>query len=49
MVQILLKYLEDHPDQVLKIVQDLVEILKAKPDLMPQIIAQLAAWFNPKA
>ena len=37
----LLKYAEEHPDQIIVIIQQILDILKANPELMPLVIAAI--------
>jgi hypothetical protein len=45
----LLKAVEDHPEQVLTIVQDLVELFKANPNEFKLAVQTICNQFPPKA
>ncbi len=39
MVTLLLKFLQSHPDQAITVMQSILDILKADPALMAEVIA----------
>ena len=40
-LDLLLKYAESHPEQILAIIQQILDILKANPALLPEVVAAL--------